>query len=371
MRDAKPLPLSTGCLPALRRRIREGVRELLPAYFAMPMATGVISIAAHFLDLPLLAHALFWLNLVLYAALWLMTFARVRFYLQDLLADWSDHQRGVGFFTTVAATNILGSQFAIVRGDQAVGFGLWWVGLVLWSLCMYGIFTTLTVKENKPSLAEGINGGWLTAVVATQSLCVLGCAISPAFGAHRAPALFIMLILWLCGGMLYIWLISLIFYRYSFFRFPASDLNPPYWINMGAMAISTLAGTALIRNAEASELLRSLRPFLQGFTLWYWATATWWIPMLFILAVWRHGLKRFPVAYDPLFWGAVFPLGMYASSTFQLARVVELPFLIPLARGFLVVALAAWTLTFLGLLRCLMPWESPSDAGRLHKGDFS
>ena len=46
--------------------------------------------------------------------------------------------------------------------------------------------------------------------------------------------------MWLWGGMLYIWMISLIFYRYTFFPFQPGDLTPPYWINMGAMAISTL-----------------------------------------------------------------------------------------------------------------------------------
>jgi voltage-gated anion channel len=48
--------------------------------------------------------------------------------------------------------------------------------------------------------------------------------------------------MWLWGGMLYIWMISLIFYRDTFFRFSADDLTPPYWINMGAVAISALAG---------------------------------------------------------------------------------------------------------------------------------
>ncbi len=333
--------------------LNDGVKKLHPAYFAMPMATGVVSLACHFLGFEFLAQVLFWLNLVLYAGLWLLTLLRATLYFPSFIADWSDHQRSVGFFTIVAATNILGSQFTLLRGAPAAGYDCWWCGLVLWGICMYVIFTALTVKEVKPSLSEGINGGWLTAVVATQSLCVLGCAALSAFAPFQQQALFVMLILWLCGGMLYIWLISLIFYRYTFFKFPASDLNPPYWINMGAMAISALAGTALIRNAPASALLQSLLPFLKGFTLWYWATATWWIPMLVILAVWRHGVKRVPIAYDPLFWGAVFPLGMYTTSTFQLANVMELPFLAWISHGFIFVALTAWTLTFTGLLRRL------------------
>jgi Voltage-dependent anion channel len=41
--------------------------------------------------------------------------------------------------------------------------------------------------------------------------------------------------------MLYIWIISLIFYRHTFFVLEPSDLAPPCWINMGAVAISALA----------------------------------------------------------------------------------------------------------------------------------
>jgi hypothetical protein len=90
--------------------------------------------------------------------------------------------------------------------------------------------------------------------------------------------------MWLWGGMLYIWMMSLIFYRYTFFTLEPGDLSPPYWINMGAMAISTLAGSLLILNSPDAPFLLSLLPFIKGFTVFYWATGTWWIPMLLVLA---------------------------------------------------------------------------------------
>jgi tellurite resistance protein TehA-like permease len=174
--------------------------------------------------------------------------------------------------------------------------------------------------------------------------------LATGFGSYREQVLFFALVMWLGGGMLYIWIISLIFYRYTFFPMSPADLSPPYWINMGAMAISTVAGTILISEANNSALLSQLLPFLKGFTLFYWATATWWIPMLVILGAWRHVYKRFPLRYDPLYWGVVFPLGMYTVCTFRLAHAIDLPFLLVIPECVIYFALAAWLLTFGAML---------------------
>jgi hypothetical protein len=39
----------------------------------------------------------------------------------------------------------------------------------------------------------------------------------------------------------------------------------------------------------------------EGFTLFYWAIATLWIPMLLVLGVWRYLICGLPLAYDPLY----------------------------------------------------------------------
>jgi tellurite resistance protein TehA-like permease len=316
----------------------------------MVMATGIVSIAAHLRGMPGVAIFLLWLNLLLYVALWFLTLVRSARYFDKLIADLFDHSRCVGFFTVVAATCVLGNQFVVVINRPQIAFVLWIAGIALWALLTYSIFTILTVKSEKPSLAEGLNGGWLVAVVAAQSVSALGGLLSKEFASARELVIFFSLVMWLGGGMLYIWIIALIFYRYTFLPLDPRQLAPPYWINMGAMAISTLAGTVLISRASESDLLSAVLPFIKGLTLLFWATATWWIPLLVALGVWRHVLRKVPLTYDVVYWSAVFPLGMYTACTHRIVETMHISFLDIIPRYFVFIALAAWTVTFFGLV---------------------
>ena len=349
-------------------RMLANLAGLSPAYFGMVMATGIISLAAYLLAMQGIAQALFHLNIAIYAALWFLSVLRAIRYPRRFFGDMVDHLRGPGFFTTVAATSILGSQFVVLDADYRVGTALWGVAILLWIGLTYTIFAGFTIKEHKPTLDRGISGGWLLAVVATQSIAALSALLATHIDQpYKLEINFLALSMWLWGGMLYIWMMSLIFYRYTFFAFFPGDLSPPYWINMGAMAISVLAGSLLIINAPDAPFLISLLPFIKGFTVFYWATGTWWIPMLVTLALWRHVYRRFPLKYDPLYWGAVFPIGMYAASTHKMIEAMGLDFLGALPRTFLYISLAAWTLAFTGFVFDLLRRVGTLVAGKARK----
>ncbi|MBS0212547.1 MAG: tellurite resistance/C4-dicarboxylate transporter family protein [Proteobacteria bacterium] len=351
-------------MPRLIHNLRHSLERMSPGYFSMVMATGIVSLAAHLLGARALAMGLYALNWALFAIIGMLALLRLHWHRQRVQEDLFDHLRAPGFFTFVAACSILGSQSLLLGHSLPLAVLLGGIGLLAWVGLTYTIFTVLTVKQNKPALDRGINGGWLLAVVATQSMAVIAALVSQEFAQPlRLELNFFALSMWLWGGMLYIWMMSLIFYRYTFFDFSPADLSPPYWINMGAMAISTLAGSLLILNTPHAPFLHSMLPFLKGFTVFYWATGTWWIPMLVILAVWRHGVRRFPFQYDPMYWGAVFPVGMYSVATLRMMQAMDLGFLGLLPHIMFGGALVAWATLFAGQLHSLhRHWSDPPQA---------
>lgn len=336
-----------------------GIQNLFPGYFALVMATGITGIAAGLYDYALIAKSFYFFNLAAFALLWGLLILRMVLYFDDFRRDLTDHNRGPGFFTVVAAANVLGSQLILQYGRFTPALLLWITSLILWFLITYSFFAAITIKRSHPGIQKGLNGSWLIIIVATQSVALLGTLLfTNSEGRFSDFFLLMMICLFLTGGMLYIVLITLIIYRFAFFPLKPRDVSAPYWIGMGAVAISTLTGTEIIRALEES-IFGDLEGFTKGLTLFFWAFGTWWIPLLLILGFWRHVRHKIPLpwttrGYDPSYWGMVFPLGMYTVCTHALAQIFDVPILDVIPKYFIFIAIAAWISTFTGMAHRIM-----------------
>ena len=328
------------------------VSDLPSGSFAFVMATGIVSIAADLLGFRRTASLLLAVNLAGFLALWILTFLRLIYFPSAVIADLCDHRRGPAVLTVVAGTNVLGDQISLLTPYPNIAITLWLLGCSLWVGLLYCFFAAATTGATKPPLTTGLDGTWLLIVVAPQSSAILGAQIAGGFSSPEI-AIFASLSLYLLGGAFYLVIITLILYRWIFEPMAAEQLTPSYWINMGAAAITTLAGARLSSAVVSNPVLAITRGYIIGETLLFWSVASWWIPLLAGLMVWRHLIRRVRLVYQFDYWSLVFPLGMYAAATLSFTQTIGAEFLTAVPGFFFWAAIVAWCLTFFGMMRRL------------------
>ena len=153
------------------------------------------------------------------------------------------------------------------------------------------------------------------------------------------------------------------FYRLVFFKISPDALVPPYWINMGALAITTLAGSILCINIpKVQGPYADFLGFTKGFTLFFWSFGTWWIPFLVIMGIWKYVFNKTQYKYTPLYWGMVFPLGMYTACTIRLSQALKLPFIANISNYFIYAAYVAWSFIFITMILSMIKAATAKEA---------
>jgi tellurite resistance protein TehA-like permease len=322
-------------------RTATAIRDLHPGYFAFVMATGIISTGTFLLGPSWLSQALLVVASAGLAVLSVALVIRLALFRPNVAADIRAPERVFGFFTITAGLDVLGVRLAAAGHPLATAI-LAVVAAAVWLVLTYGVPASLLLTRAHDSVLGGVNGTWLLWVVSTQSLSVTASTLVPAWPSQSgllAPAA---AALWSIGLVLYLVLVSLIMLRWLTVAMTPETLGPPYWILMGATAITVLAGAKILNLPATLPVVRATAGFVEGFSFALWAFGTWWIPLLVILGFWRHVRRHWPLTYEPTLWSVVFPLGMYSVATLSFGKAARLAFMEPLARFMLWVAVVAW-----------------------------
>jgi tellurite resistance protein TehA-like permease len=331
--------------------IDRGIAQLSPGYFALVMATGIISNAMFFTGHRHISDALFAVALVALLWLVLVTLVRIARHRTAMKKDLINPRLVFSFFTIVAALDVFGGGLCL-RGWNAVALPVWFLAFAIWFFLLYFSFGVLTFL-NKAEEANVVHGGWLIAIVGTESLVILGSQIAPLMGEHSRAIFVLIHMLWGVGLGLYAIFITLFAHRVFFFEVKPDDFSSLLWIVMGAAAISTNAGSILILTDSKIAFLHSIRPFIDGVTLLMWAWAAWLIPLLLMVDIWKHGVRREPIVYTPLLWSLVFPLGMFALASARLSLASDFTLLRDVSYVMVWIALIAWLASAIGLVAAL------------------
>lgn len=322
--------------------------SLFPGYFALVMATGIVAIGCSLEDLDLLADVLYAIAAIGYVVIAVLMTARLLRYPRNVLADITSHARGFAFLTAVAGTNVLGAASGVIHGWWTLAWVLWGVSVALWTVLLYITLIAVVLREPKPGLEQGINGTWFLMTVATESVAVLGALLLGRDGGDLLA--FVCLAAFALGLVLYLIVMTMVFLRWTFQALEPDEADPPAWIAAGAVAITVLAGSNLLLARGASERIDRLAGAIEVLVVLAWATATFWFPLMIAIGVWRHLVRRVPLRYHPSYWALVFPLGMYGVATYRMIQVLGVDDLDWLPPVVLVIALTAWTATFVGLV---------------------
>ena len=324
----------------MRVRVRSGVRDLTPGYFALVMGSGIISVGMELQGFRLLSLLLLAVAAVSFVVLTVLTGWRLAAYLPAVEEDFTDPRRGFGFFTLVAGTNVLGVRLAM-DGHHGVTAVLLAVAGLLWVGLGYVVpWTAVLGTQRRPVVADA-NGTWFIWVVASQSVAVAAATLEPVYPAARDLLAVVAVFSWSVGVFLYAAAGVFVAARMMLYELAPEDLTPPYWVAMGAASITVLAGARIVEMADA-PMVAATRGLIAGASVVFWAFATWLVPVLVAAGWWRHHTHRVPLAYEPTWWSIIFPLGMYAVAGIYLGEADELPLVGAIGGAELWLAFAAW-----------------------------
>jgi tellurite resistance protein TehA-like permease len=207
--------------------LAQQIATLYPGSFALVMATGIISNALFFEGRRELSDVLFACNVIAYPYLLAATLIRAIRFGRALWADLINPRLVFSFFTIVAGTDVFGIGLNL-RGFGTLALTLWLFALVLWFCLIYLSFGVLTFL-NTAHGANVVHGGWLIAIVGTESLVILGTLVAPPFG-QLSTAIFVLIhMLWGIGLAFYGIFIVLFAHRIFFLEFDPDDITPLLW----------------------------------------------------------------------------------------------------------------------------------------------
>ncbi|MEO7071342.1 MAG: tellurite resistance/C4-dicarboxylate transporter family protein, partial [Nostocoides sp.] len=309
---------------------------------------GILSVALQLEGFTVLSRILLFVCITSFVVLLALTVWRIVAYRSALIGDLTDPRRGFGFFTFVAGTNVLGVRLGLAGFGNATAVLLVLAGLA-WAALGYVVpWTAILGHRERPVLAAA-NGTWFIWAVASQSVAVAAATIEPIFDTARRELAVLAIMSWSVGVFLYGATGVLVALRLMLYRFGPEELTPPYWVSMGALSITVLAGARIVEMADA-PMVAVTRQLIAGLAVVFWAFATWLIPVLIAAGWWRHVRRGWPLRYEATLWSIVFPLGMYAVAGIYLGRADHLPVVEATGAAELWVAFGACVVVFVAMI---------------------
>lgn len=314
---ARPLH-RLGPLGAPLRRVLEA---LPPASGGAVMGTAIVSVALALDGHGGLSEALMWIALAIWVVLALLLVARFAVHRPRFLAEAALPAS----LTGVAGTGVLGARLTL--------YGWTWAGIValaIGALFLLTLLPTVLGAWRRPTV-----GASFLLTVSIQSLAVLSATL--AVSEQRKGLVALALVLLVAGIAFYVWVLH---------DFDVRQLltgRGDHWVAGGAVAISALASGRIVQAIDATGALGDLRELLAGLAVALIVVELIWLPLLV-----GGELLRPRLQFSALRWATVFPVGMYAASSFTVGAADDHGWMTDFAQAWVWVALAVWAVIAAG-----------------------
>ncbi|MCF6156328.1 MAG: hypothetical protein E3K36_14040 [Candidatus Brocadia sp.] len=326
-------------------RLKIATYSLNTRWFTIVMATIMIASISHMYGYEVIAPYFFSASLaILFSVVVFKAVQTVLFY-KDSLEEILNPEKTLYFFTIVGSVNFIGICFSRVFHLYTTATICWYVATGLWLGTSLSSFSILFLhkKSADRKIEDVLHGGWFFATVGTQSTALLGVIVAERAITHVIFLQLFSFALWSIGASLYLVFMALIVLRLVFYRFDSNNVLSPYWMNIGAAAITAITGAALYQHIQvAGGPFVDFLSFLKGISLLFWSFGLWWMPFLIILTLRKLIYSDEGLSFTIGYWEIVFALGLYADSTIQMVGLFEGQYLAIISICFYIACIILW-----------------------------
>ncbi|KAH9216690.1 C4-dicarboxylate transporter/malic acid transport protein-like protein [Leptodontidium sp. 2 PMI_412] len=352
---------------------RRIVRNFTPSWFAVCMGTGIVSILLHNLPyngdwLYYLSIVVFCLNIGLFLSFLAISILRYTLYPEIWWAMTRHPAQSLflGTFPMALATIINMIVFVCVPawGDRFVqlAWALWWIDVALsLACCFYLPFVIMYIHK---ATLQTMTATWLLPIVAPIVASASGGIIASALSnpQHALWTVIVSYILWGTGVPLAMCVLVIYFQRLTLHALPPREVIVSVFLPIGplgqggfaimqlgkvAMEIFPITHTLSLQPAEGGAVNAGQFLYVLG---WLIATVLWGFGLVWLFfAAASITRSRFP--FNMGWWGFTFPLGVFATSTTQMAKELPSLFFKVLGTIFSVAVTLLWIMVAIGTIR--------------------
>ncbi len=331
-----------------------------PGWFAAVMGTGVLSVAVFVLRsvIPFaaglqtfflaLAVGLFVLLLAPWLTRWLKHPQAVR---RDL-----QHPVSAAFFPTMPISLIV---IGIALEKTPLPFlsetALWQTLLVLWvggaaGILLFALAILNIFFQHAEIKWEAATFGWLIPPVSALLVPVLGFSLSIHFAAQPLGASVWVLSLMFAGmgGLLFLFVMSVVLTRYVFYALPPAQLTPTLMVGVAPTSVLTIVTLRALKPAQAilafsAQTFETLNALFTLAAVALWGFALFWLLLAGLVTL--ETRRKTPLPFALSWWAFVFPLGAFTVSSGVLYQALPVTFFLWTGGAALTLVLAIWLVT--------------------------